>query len=101
MDKKVCSEISLLIVTIFLVLVVASVFYTMTKDLGIQIKELSKTVELQGKEILELHGKNAQLKEEIKSLEIFDCTFGKFPELRDHYYNKVVEDVLNGKRKSQ
>jgi len=100
MGKKVCSEMSAFMM-VFFILIVASVLYTMTKDLEIQIEELSKTVELQDKEILELHGKNAQLKEEIKSLEIFDCTFGKFPELQDHYYNKTIEDVLNGKRKSQ
>jgi hypothetical protein len=95
MGKKGYFEIALFLITIFLVLVVAFAFYTMTKDLEVQIESLSKTTELQDAEILELHGKNAQLQEEIKSLEIFDCTFGKFPELQDHYYNKTIEEALN------
>ncbi|MDY6957866.1 MAG: hypothetical protein SVK08_01780 [Halobacteriota archaeon] len=94
MDKKGYSDLISLVMVLVLIVCVSFGFYILTKDLENQVEALSKVVELQDKEILELHGKNAQLQEEINSLEIFDCTFKKFPELRDHYYNKAIEDAL-------
>jgi len=95
MDRKVFFSS---LVNLVLIFGAAITFYIMIVDLENQVEELTQTINSQDIEILELHGKNAELKEEIKSLEIFDCTFGKFPELRDHYYNKAVEDTLNGSK---
>ena len=77
-----------------LVLIIVSCFslYTSMKDLEVQVEELQRTVEQQDEEILELQAKNSLLKDEIASLEIFDCTFKKFPELRD----QLLIDTFKG-----
>ena len=68
-----------------------------TGDLKAKINILQKTVDLQDQEIIQLNQKVAQLKDEISSLEIFDCTFGKFPELRDQLFNDIIEEEFNEK----
>lgn len=98
MDKKGFSELFFIVVILFVAViglfVMEVILRTQLQDIQLIIKDLQRIVELQDEEILELHGKNAQLQDEIKSLEIFDCTFNKFPELRDHYYNKLIEEGL-------
>jgi len=64
-----------------------------------EITELQRTIELQDKEILELQTKNALLKDEIDSLEIFDCTFKKFPEIRDQLLIDTFKGDLNANDK--
>ena len=81
-----------LAVSAILILVSCFVLYISMKDLEIQVEELQKTIELQDEEILNLQAKNALLKDEIDSLEIFDCTFKKFPELRD----QLLIDTFKG-----
>ena len=77
---------------VFFIIIVGSIATTENNRIKNQIKELQQTVEQQDQEILELQTKNALLKDEIASLEIFDCTFKKFPELRD----QLLIDTFKG-----
>ena len=101
MDKKDSFKDTLLFFLILIYVlgtfVAIVVLKVQSNDLKADIQILQKTVDLQDQDIIQLNQKIAQLKDEISSLEIFDCTFGKFPELRDQLFNDIIEGEFNEK----